>query len=123
MGSAASGWPASKCVAAVEARGPPADKPQVPMRFGSRPYSLARQPGRGRGSRRAASIAWGDSGGSAIPFGAGWRYNTEVCRSTATEPGATWYRPGYGRAGGVSWLISWPRKKLITLLTAEPQFA
>jgi polyribonucleotide nucleotidyltransferase len=23
--------------------------------------------------------------------------------------------------GGVSWLISWPRKKLITLITAEPQ--
>jgi hypothetical protein len=25
--------------------------------------------------------------------------------------------------GGVSWLISWPRKKLITNPTAEPQFS
>jgi hypothetical protein len=25
--------------------------------------------------------------------------------------------------GGVSWLISWPRKKLIALTTAEPQFS
>ena len=24
---------------------------------------------------------------------------------------------------GVSWLISWPRKKLITQLAAEPQFS
>src|SRR5262249_40965366 len=36
-------------------------------------------------------------------------------------------RPGFDRVlrgmGGVSWLISWPRKKLITLITAEPQFS
>ena len=26
-----------------------------------------------------------------------------------------------GGVDGVSWLISWPRKKLITTITAEPQ--
>jgi hypothetical protein len=26
-------------------------------------------------------------------------------------------------AGGVSWLIRWPRKNLITLITAEPQLS
>ena len=40
-GSAASGLPSSKCVAAVEARCPPAEKPQTPTRFGSTPKSLA----------------------------------------------------------------------------------
>src|SRR5262249_43766901 len=30
------------------------------------------------------------------------------------RPGAIWYRPGNRGVGGVSWLIGWPRKKLIT---------
>ena len=42
IGSAASGLPASKWVAAVEARWPPAEKPRTPTRFGSSPHSLAR---------------------------------------------------------------------------------
>src|SRR5829696_6178297 len=41
-GSAASGWPASKCVPAVEARWPPAEKPRMPTRSGSSPHSAPR---------------------------------------------------------------------------------
>ena len=44
IGSAASALPASKCVAAVEARCPPAEKPQTPIRFGSMPCSFALAP-------------------------------------------------------------------------------
>lgn len=33
--------------------------------------------------------------------------------------GANWIRPGRRSGSGVSWLISWPRKKLITNLLAE----
>ena len=50
-------------------------------------------------------------------------YNTRRPRWSGT----TWGRSGIDRvsevSGGVSWLISWPRKKLITTLTAEPQFS
>src|ERR1017187_1660609 len=39
--TAAAAAPASKCVPAVEARCPPAEKPMIPMRSGSRRYSAA----------------------------------------------------------------------------------
>ena len=41
MGSSALGSPAVKCVAAVLARWPPAEKPMIPMRSGSSFHSLA----------------------------------------------------------------------------------
>ena len=40
-GSDASGLPASKCVAAVDARCPPAENPHTPTRLGSVPWSFA----------------------------------------------------------------------------------
>src|SRR5262249_35849010 len=61
IASSASGLPSSKWVAAVEARWPPAEKPQIPRRCGSRFHSFARA----RTVRRARCTAC---------IGAGWVY-------------------------------------------------
>src|ERR1041384_6553921 len=55
-GSVASARPASKCVPAVEARWPPAEKPRMPTRSGSKPHSAAR---RAPGRKAAARRRWG----------------------------------------------------------------
>src|SRR5262249_9678339 len=63
IGSSASGLPSSNCVAAVEARCPPAEKPMMPTRFGSTPYIVALA----RTVRRALWASWsGERGGVVV---------------------------------------------------------